>query len=129
MSSKLRLNGGKDANLAIWYQMNGVFFSIRKNYMGNNETPFERITSMKSVAIAKKIVTSIVGFGTAKIIKDIIENNVETDTVYQKVTVGSASVAIGYAVSETTSEYTDRKIDEAVAFWQKHVTNRKNSAE
>lgn len=84
---------------------------------------------MKSIAIAKKIVTTIVGFGTAKIIKDMIENNVDTDTVYQKVTVGSASVAIGYAVSETTSEYTDRKIDEAVALWQKHVTNRKNSAE
>lgn len=84
---------------------------------------------MKSVAIAKKIVTTIVGIGTAKIIKDMIENNVDTDTVYQKVTVGSASVAIGYAVSEQTSEYTDRKIDEAVALWQKYVTNRKNSAE
>ena len=84
---------------------------------------------MKSVAIAKKIVTTIVGIGTTKIIKDIIESNVDTDTVYQKVTVGSASVAIGYAVSETTSQYTDRKIDEAVALWQKHVTNRKTSAE
>jgi hypothetical protein len=84
---------------------------------------------MKSVAIAKKIVTTIVGIGTAKIIKDMIENNVETDTVIQKVTVGSASAAIGYSVSEITSEYTDRKIDEAVALWQKHVTNRKTSAE
>lgn len=84
---------------------------------------------MKSVAIAKKIVTTIVGIGTTKIIKSMIENNVDTDTIYQKVTVGSASVAIGYAVSETTSEYTDRKIDEAVALWQKHVTNRNNSAE
>lgn len=103
--------------------------TIRKNYMANNETPFERITSMKSIAIAKKIVTTIVGIGTTKIIKSMIENNVDTDTIYQKVTVGSASVAIGYAVSETTSEYTDRKIDEAVALWQKHVTNRNNSAE
>lgn len=84
---------------------------------------------MKSIAIAKKIVTTIVGIGTTKIIKDMIENNVDTDTVYQKVTVGSASVAIGYAVSETTSKYTDRKIDEAVALWQKHFANRKNSAE
>jgi hypothetical protein len=84
---------------------------------------------MKSVAVAKKIVSTIVGIGTTKIIKDMIENNVDTDTVYQKVTVGSASVAIGYAVSETTSEYTDRKIDEIVALWQKHVTNRKNPTE
>ena len=84
---------------------------------------------MKSIAIAKKIVTTIVGIGTTKIIHDMIENNVDTDTVYQKVTVRSASVAIGYAVSETTSSYTDRKIDEAVALWQKHIANRKNSAE
>jgi hypothetical protein len=81
---------------------------------------------MKTIAIAKKIVTTIVGIGTTKIIHDMIESNVDTDNVYQKVTVGSASVAIGYAVSETTSNYTDRKIDEAVALWQKHVTNRKN---
>lgn len=84
---------------------------------------------MKIVAIVKKTVTTIVGIGTAKIIKDVIENNVDTDNVYQKVTVGSASVAIGYAVSENTSEYTDRKIDEIVEFWHKHVKNRKNSAE
>jgi hypothetical protein len=84
---------------------------------------------MKSVAIAKKIVSTIVGIGTAKIVKDIIENNVETDKTYEKVTVGTASVAIGYAVSETTSNYTDRKIDEAVALWQKHFSKSKNSAE
>lgn len=84
---------------------------------------------MKSVAIVKKIVSTIVGIGTAKIVNDIVENNVDTDNVYQKVTVKSASVAIGYAVSEQTSEYTDRKIDEAIAFWKKHVTDRKNSAE
>lgn len=84
---------------------------------------------MKIVAIVKKTVTTIVGIGTAKIVRDIIENNVETDKIHEKVTVGAASVAIGYAVSETTSNYTDRKIDEIVALYQKHVQNRKNSAE
>lgn len=84
---------------------------------------------MKAVSIAKKIVSTIVGIGTAKIVNDIVEANVDTDNVYQKVTVKSASVAIGYAVSETTSNYTDRKIDEAVALWQKHVKKSKNSAE
>lgn len=84
---------------------------------------------MKAIAITKKIVSTIVGIGTAKIVNDIVEANVDTDSVYQKVTVKSASVAIGYAVSETTSNYTDRKIDEAVALWTKIVNNRKNSAE
>jgi hypothetical protein len=79
---------------------------------------------MKKIAIAKKIVTAIVGLGTAQIVKQIIENNVETDTPYQKVTVGSASVAIGYAVSDYTSDYTNTKIDEAVELWQKHIVKR-----
>lgn len=79
---------------------------------------------MKKIAIAKKIINTIVGLGTAQIVKSVIENNVETDTTYQKVTVGTASVAIGYAVSDMTSEYTDTKIDEMVELWQKHVVNR-----
>ena len=83
---------------------------------------------MKAVAIAKKIVSTIVGIGTAKIIKDVIENNVDTDTVYQKVTVGAASVTIGYAVSDMTSEYTDRKIDELVNLYNKHLKKQESPA-
>jgi uncharacterized protein (DUF697 family) len=84
---------------------------------------------MKKIAIAKKIVTTIVGIGTTNIVRGMIENNVDTQTIIDTVTVTSASVAIGYAVSETTSNYTDRKIDEAVELWHKHVTNRKSPTE
>lgn len=84
---------------------------------------------MKTVAIAKKIVSTIIGIGTAKIVKDVIENNVETDSVYQKVTVRTSSVAIGYAVSELTTDYTDRKIDEIVEFWQKNIKRKETPAE
>jgi hypothetical protein len=79
---------------------------------------------MDKIALFKKAVTTIVGIGTTKIIKGIIENNVDTTTAVEKTTVTAASVAIGYAISEETSEYTDRKIDEAVALWKKHITNR-----
>jgi hypothetical protein len=82
---------------------------------------------MQKIEFVKKAVSTIVGIGTTKIIKGIIENNVPTETTIEKVTVTSASVAIGYAVSEETSEYTNRKIDEAVALWHKHVTNRNKS--
>lgn len=84
---------------------------------------------MKKIEIAKKIVSTIVGLGTAKIVKDIIENNVDIDNRYQQVTVGTASVALGYAVSDYTAAYTDDKIEEIVELWQKYVTNRNNSAE
>lgn len=84
---------------------------------------------MKKIEIVKKAVSTIVGIGTAKIVKDIIENNVDVNNRYQQVTVGTASVAIGYAVSDYTSAYTDSKIDEAVELWRKHITNRNNPSE
>lgn len=101
----------------------------RKKYTPYNETPFERTTTVKKIDFVKKAVSTIVGIGTAKIVKDIIENNVETNNIYQDVTVGTASVAIGYAVSDYTSAYTDTKIDEAVALWHKLVTNRNKTEE
>lgn len=82
---------------------------------------------MKKLEIAKKAVTTVVGFGITKIVKGIIENNVDTTAITSKVTVTAASAAIGYSLSEVTSDYTDKKIDEAVAFYIKHVKNRKNS--
>ena len=80
------------------------------------------------IAIAKKTITFVVGAGTAKIMHDIIANNVEADTTYQKVAVTSASFAIGGAVSEMTKEYTDAQIDELVDFVKK-IKNRKKTEE
>jgi hypothetical protein len=81
---------------------------------------------MKKIEILKKAVTTVVGIGTAKIVRDIIKNNVDTTTVASQVTVTAASTAIGGAVSELTKQYTDTQIDEIVAFFQK-IKNRKNS--
>lgn len=75
-------------------------------------------------AIAKKAVSTIVGIGTSTITHAIIKNNVQPDTTFQKVTVTSASVAIGMMASDATSSWTDAKIDEAIDWWSKNVTNR-----
>ena len=80
---------------------------------------------MKTVNILKKAVTTVVGIGTAKIIREIITNNVETDHITSKVSVVAASVAIGGAVSEMTKQYTDHQIDEMVALFEK-FKNRSN---
>lgn len=79
---------------------------------------------MKKIEITKKIISTIVGLGTSTIVKSIIENNVDTDTNAQKVTVTAASAAIGFAASDAMSGYTDSKIDEIVAWWSENVTNR-----
>lgn len=82
---------------------------------------------MKKIDILKKAVTTVVGIGTAKIIREVIKNNVDTETVASMVTVTAASAAIGGAVSELTQDYTDRQIDEIVEFIQKIKNRNKNS--
>lgn len=79
---------------------------------------------MTKIEFVKKAVSTVVGFGTAKIVRDIIKNNVDCDTTTSKVTVTTASAAIGGAVAEITSEYTDHQIDEIAALWRK-IKDRK----
>jgi hypothetical protein len=95
--------------------------------MPYNETHSERII-VKKIEILKKAVTFVVGVGTAKIIREVIKNNVDTESITSVVTVTAASAAIGGAVSEMTKQYTDDQIDELVDFIQK-IKNRKNSTE
>lgn len=83
---------------------------------------------MDKIRILKKTVSTIVGIGTGKIVREIIKNNVDTDTITSAVTVTAASAAIGGAVSEAAKQYTDATIDEIVEFIQK-IKNRKNSEE
>lgn len=99
--------------------------TIRKIYTQYNETPRERKDFVKKIEILKKAVSLVVGIGTAKIVHDFIERNVDTSTAYHKVTVGAASTVIGGAVSDLTRQYTDNQIDEIVAFVQK-IKNRQN---
>jgi thymidylate synthase len=80
---------------------------------------------VNKIEILKKAVSTVVAVGTAKIVKEVIENNVNTASVAQKVSVAAAGTVIGYSVSELTSDYTDRKIDEIATFIQK-IKNRKN---
>lgn len=74
---------------------------------------------MNKLTIAKKLVSTVVGIGTGIIVKGIIENNTDTTTALQKVTVASASTVIGFAAADAVTVYTDSKIDELVALWKK----------
>lgn len=77
---------------------------------------------MDKVVIVKKVISTVVGLGTSTIVKAIIENNTEPETLTSKVTVTAASAAIGYAASDVMSDYTDAKIDEVINWWK----NRSN---
>jgi len=73
---------------------------------------------MDKIAIVKKVVKYVVAAGTAKIVNDFIKNNVDTSSTLNKVTVTTASVAIGGAVGEITGNYTDKQIDDLIEAFQ-----------
>jgi hypothetical protein len=77
---------------------------------------------MTPIDLTKSILNVLVGVGTAKIVKSIIENNTSTHTLIAKVTVTSAAVVIGLMASDATQAYSDQKIDEIVAWWRENVT-------
>jgi hypothetical protein len=85
----------------------------RKFYRGYSETPAER-TIVNKIDILKKAVRFVVAAGVSQIVNGIIENNTETDTLAKKVSVKTASIAIGGAVATAAGDYTDKQIDDIV---------------
>jgi len=83
---------------------------------------------MDKIVLLKKVVKYVVAAGTAKIVSDFIKNNVDTESIPNKVMVGTASVAIGGAVGEITGNYTDHQIDELITAF-KSIKTRKNTSE
>lgn len=77
--------------------------------------------------LAKKAVSTIVGFGAGKIVSSIIHNNVQPATVIDQVTVGSATMVFGYLAADISSAYTDSKIDKLVAWWDANVTKKETT--
>jgi hypothetical protein len=77
---------------------------------------------MTPVNIVKNVVNFAVAAGTWRITSSIINNNTNPETAYQKVTNNAAAVVIGTMASDATSDWSDRKIDEFVAWWNQNVT-------
>lgn len=66
---------------------------------------------MDKIELTKNIAKIVVGIGTTRIVKRIIQNNVESDGIVDDVTIGSASVVVGMMASGATGAYTDAFID------------------
>jgi hypothetical protein len=80
---------------------------------------------MTKLQIAKIAATTIVGFGTSKIVQSICLNNTQPDNLPDKVMVHSAALVMGMMAADLTRRYTDAKIDEVANWW---TTNVKKNA-
>lgn len=76
---------------------------------------------MKKIELLKKAVKIVITAGASTIVKQIIENNVETERTIDKITVPVASIAIGRTVGNVAGQYSDAAIDEAVVFWNENI--------
>lgn len=73
---------------------------------------------MNKLDITKKVAGFVVGSGVAKIVNDIIANNITIEHAYQKVTVIAGAAVIGMMAKDATKAYTDTTIDECVQEWK-----------
>lgn len=69
---------------------------------------------MTKLEIAKKATSIIVGLGTSKVVRDIINNNTQPRNILDQITIGVTSVVSGSMVAVHTKEHADHMIDEAV---------------
>lgn len=72
---------------------------------------------MTKTDIVKSVVGWIVAGGTGLIVKGIIENNTEPETLKAKVCITAASIAIGGMAKDATRKYTDAQIDWLIETW------------
>lgn len=79
-----------------------------------------------AIHFTKLAASAIVGAGTTTIVGSIIKNNTNPETTSQKVQVTSAAVVIGMMAADKTKEYTNAKIDAAVAWYADLKTNLSN---
>lgn len=76
---------------------------------------------MNKIDLAKAGVNLIVGTGTGKIVASIIQNNTNPETLTDKVSIGTSGFVLGCMAADVTKVYTNKKIDDAVAWWNLNV--------
>ena len=71
-----------------------------------------KLTINGTATVVKYVASAIVGLGTTKIVRTIIDNNIEPETTKDQVTVGAASIVVGMMAADATKSYTDSMIDQ-----------------
>ena len=76
---------------------------------------------MTKLEFAKTATKIVVGAGVGIIVKNIISNNAQPEELTHKVAVAAGSFVLGSMIADVATRYTDVKIDEAAAWYNKNV--------
>jgi hypothetical protein len=80
---------------------------------------------MNRIKILKGVVNLVVGTGVSKITHSILKNNVEPETVTDKVAVAAGTTVITGMAVNASKTYTDAKIDEYIASFKEYKEKKK----
>lgn len=81
-----------------------------------------------TLSVVKLAVSSVIGFGTGKIITNVVKNNVRPETVIDKVTVIAAAWVISGIATTATKKYTNDMIDDVAESATELIGKFKHSA-
>lgn len=77
---------------------------------------------MDKIVLVKQAVNIIVGAGVSKVVHGFIQNNTSpAASVPQQIAIATSSVVLGMMAKEATAEFTGKKIDAIVAWWNTDV--------
>lgn len=66
------------------------------------------------ITTVKQTARILIGFGATSITSQIIKNNVVPGSMFQKITITAATIALSGLLGERLGEYSDEKIDTVV---------------
>lgn len=79
---------------------------------------------MTKTKLAKNAAALIVGFTTAKIVKEIIRNNTTAQETADKVAVVIAGYIMGAIAADAARNWSDDKIDKLIDWWIVNVKDK-----
>jgi len=79
---------------------------------------------MTKTDVAKRVVSGIVMFSTASVVKQVIKNSTSATTIPERIAVIIAGYVLGAIAADASQIWTDAKIDELIAWWTQNVTEK-----
>lgn len=77
---------------------------------------------MNPLTVARKAISMTAGLGAAQIVGSIVAHTTPQTTMYQKVTVRTGAVVMGYMAGEAIERYLERKQIEIETWWHENIT-------